>query len=66
MHVDTNRDKAALPQGGESGTIEDVSAKCTQICGESFTGRSCSMTLLLTVFPKNHPEQAVRVMTKVT
>lgn len=42
MHVNTDSDKAALPQGGESGAIEDVSAKCTQICGEGFTGRSCS------------------------
>ncbi|CAC5381784.1 unnamed protein product [Mytilus coruscus] len=45
--------------GGESTTDEnkDVVTKCTSLC--DFTGRSCSKTVLVKIFPSNKPEKAV-------
>ncbi|XP_069109080.1 uncharacterized protein [Argopecten irradians] len=49
--------------GGEQ-THQDqgttVSSKCTQICGStSFPGKSCGKTVLVKVYPKGRPEEAL-------
>ncbi|XP_056016957.1 uncharacterized protein LOC130053618 [Ostrea edulis] len=36
-----------------------VGSMCTQICGGQFNGKSCSKTLLVKVFPKEDPRQAI-------
>ncbi|KAK3092639.1 hypothetical protein FSP39_005230 [Pinctada imbricata] len=62
MHVDVDSTpvKGVQPHGGED-TEETLSTKCTLLCGEEFTGRSCSKTLLVKVFPSGQPEKAVKV-----
>ncbi|KAK3096719.1 hypothetical protein FSP39_002652 [Pinctada imbricata] len=62
MHVDVDNNpvKGVQPHGGED-TDETLSTKCTLLCGEEFTGRSCSKTLLVKVFPSGQPEKAVKV-----
>ncbi|KAK3099523.1 hypothetical protein FSP39_005709 [Pinctada imbricata] len=62
MHVDVDSTpvKEVQPHGGED-TEETLSTKCTLLCGEEFTGRSCSKTLLVKVFPSGQPEKAVKV-----
>ena len=38
-----------------------ISTKCTKLCGDSFTGRSCSKTVLVNIFPTSNPENSVQV-----
>ncbi|XP_052087892.1 uncharacterized protein LOC127724930 [Mytilus californianus] len=38
-----------------------VTTACTQICGDSFKGRSCAKTVLVKVYPNGQPEKAIRV-----
>ncbi|KAL1254322.1 hypothetical protein QQF64_016551 [Cirrhinus molitorella] len=38
----------------------EVSSACTEVCGDSQLPRSCSKICLVKVFPKNHPEKAVK------
>lgn len=40
---------------------QEVQTKCTNICGEHFSGRSCSKTLLVKVYHRDNPEH-VRLM----
>ncbi|XP_061191733.1 uncharacterized protein LOC133199970 [Saccostrea echinata] len=45
--------------GGEP--ANDLVSKCTQLCGQNFNGRSCAKTVLVQIFPKGHPNKAVKV-----
>ncbi|XP_062592880.1 uncharacterized protein LOC134254337 [Saccostrea cucullata] len=45
--------------GGEPNN--DLVSKCTQLCGQNFNGRSCAKTVLVQIFPKGHPDKAVKV-----
>ena len=48
-------------QGGERPiSAEQVSSKCTQICGDNFQGKSCAKTILVKVYPKNDPHHFIR------
>lgn len=59
-----------VQQGGEADTEEsteqgtdestEVTSKCTEICGIANSPRSCSKICLAKVYPKDHPEKAVR------
>ena len=40
-------------------TTDSIGSMCTQICGGQFSGKSCSKTLLVKVFPKKDPRQAI-------
>jgi hypothetical protein len=40
-------------------TTDSTGFVCTQICGGQFSGKSCSKTLLVKVYPKKDPRQAV-------
>lgn len=61
------RSSVSLPslplQDGErtKGQIQSVNSKCTQICGGSFSGKSCAKTVLVKVYPKGQHEKAVRM-----
>ena len=62
MHVDPaviSQSTDVASYGGES-TEKELVVKCTQLCGE-FSGRSCSKTLLVNVFPEGQPELATKV-----
>ncbi|XP_052818526.1 uncharacterized protein LOC128244575 [Mya arenaria] len=50
---------AAL-HGGETQNKQDVTAKCTTLCGDTLNGRSCSKTVLVDIYPKGQFEKAVR------
>lgn len=41
----------------ESEEFPDLQTKCTPICGDGFTGKSCAKTILVKVFPKGHPQR---------
>ncbi|XP_060602183.1 uncharacterized protein LOC132755332 [Ruditapes philippinarum] len=43
-----------LPQDQRPPSI--VTGRCTNICGDGFVGKSCSKTLLVNIYPNNHPE----------
>ncbi|XP_061908561.1 uncharacterized protein LOC133653372 isoform X2 [Entelurus aequoreus] len=53
----------AAEYGGESDSAksEEITSKCTQVCGVNEAGRSCSKISLVKVYPAGHPEQAVRL-----
>ena len=62
MHVDPaviSHSTDVASHGGET-TEKELVVKCTQLCGE-FSGRSCSKTLLVNVFPEGQPELATKV-----
>ena len=40
---------------------QQVNSKCTQICGGSFSGKSCAKTVLVNVYPKGQQSKAVRM-----
>ena len=40
---------------------EQVSSKCTQICGNGFSGKSCAKTILVNVYPKGQRHNAVKM-----
>lgn len=44
--------------GGEGANIL---SKCTAVCGEQFTGRSCAKAVLVDVYPKGTPSQRLRI-----
>ncbi|XP_071100525.1 uncharacterized protein [Haliotis cracherodii] len=45
----------------KGGIRDPVSSKCTQICGEAFSGKSCAKTVLVNVYPKGQPELSVKM-----
>ena len=62
MHVDPaviSQSTDVASHGGET-TEKELVVKCTQLCGE-FSGRSCSKTLLVNVYPEGQPELATKV-----
>ncbi|XP_061180594.1 uncharacterized protein LOC133189205 [Saccostrea echinata] len=44
--------------GGEEGNIL---TKCTAVCGEQFSGRSCAKAVLVDVYPKGRPSKRLRL-----
>jgi len=44
---------------GEERNEETASSKCTKVCGEGFSGRSCAKTILVKIFPNEEPERSV-------
>ncbi|XP_075924090.1 uncharacterized protein LOC142925100 [Petromyzon marinus] len=48
-------------QGETAALTSSITTKCTEVCGEGFKGRSCSKICLVRVYPKGHPERAVRM-----
>ncbi|XP_023930308.1 uncharacterized protein LOC106157407 [Lingula anatina] len=54
-NVSTDEGVAPRANGGE------VITKCTALCEEGFVGRSCAKNVLVRVFPKGRPEEAVAV-----
>ena len=54
----------AASYGGESNPTV-VASKCTQICNQTFGGKSCAKTLLVTVFPNGHPEEGKQMYAMV-
>jgi hypothetical protein len=51
-------------QHGEGSTAPqdpEVNAKCTQICSDKFSGKSCAKTILATIYPSDRPDLAVKV-----
>ncbi|XP_023812156.1 uncharacterized protein LOC111947642 [Oryzias latipes] len=53
----------AAEHGGEldSAQLEEISSKCTQVCGANEAGRSCSKICLVKVYPAGNPERAIRL-----
>lgn len=39
-------------------SIESVTSRCTQICGNDFGGKSCAKNILVKVYPQGHPERS--------
>ena len=63
MHIKNFKLSSPQEDGGEKhkSKEEDVSSKCTAVCGKGFSGRSCAKTLLVYVFPNRQPNKAVKV-----
>jgi hypothetical protein len=64
--TDSGERKEASPQTADSGegnkTVDEtVEAKCTSVCGDVFSGRSCAKMVLVNVSPIGHPEESVKV-----
>ncbi|XP_069105757.1 uncharacterized protein [Argopecten irradians] len=58
--VEKHNSNSESPQACNHHDREDVNTKCTTVCG-NFSGRSCAKVILVKVFPKHHPENAVEV-----
>ena len=50
--------KEVKDHGGEKDN-KKVDSFCTEICGDSFKGKSCAKTVLVTVYPEGHRNQAL-------
>ena len=63
MHVDKPaKSDTASAHGGELDSANDsIVTKCTSLCGQGFSGRSCGEPMLVDMYPKGHAEKAVRV-----
>ncbi|XP_013421679.1 uncharacterized protein LOC106181750 isoform X2 [Lingula anatina] len=60
MHIEITRlqgDSGETPSPNE----DSITTKCTTLCGEGFSGRSCAKTILVNVFPAGQPEKSIRV-----
>ncbi len=53
----------AKEYGGEKkgSSEDDVSTKCTEVCGSDLSGKTCSKICLVSVFPSGQREKAIRV-----
>ena len=47
-------------EGAEETPQPAVTSRCTEVCGEGQSGRSCSKICLVKLFPKEHPERVIR------
>ena len=59
---DNGKEESQKNYGGEGETT--VNPKCTQVCGtenDKFKGRSCAKTVLVRVYPQDHPENSLKV-----
>ncbi|XP_061165100.1 uncharacterized protein LOC133174074 [Saccostrea echinata] len=75
LHVNRTKVQTSYPwrnYGGENFTerqvldsenvnIPAVNSKCTQICGQTFGGKSCAKTILVHVYPKHCPQKSVKI-----
>ncbi|VDI60777.1 Hypothetical predicted protein [Mytilus galloprovincialis] len=68
MHIDRytqNRTKAdnkkPLTADGGEHSEDNVTVKCTTLCGDIRVGRSCGKTVLVDVYSPNAPEKSMRV-----
>ncbi|XP_033759513.1 uncharacterized protein LOC117341759 [Pecten maximus] len=55
----SDKPRSPKPQGGEQ--AEKVTNKCTAICGEGVSGRSCAKTLLVDIYPEGQPGKSITV-----
>ncbi|XP_046585211.1 uncharacterized protein LOC124292203 [Haliotis rubra] len=55
-----SEDRTLQENGGEK-QKDQVISKCSQICGKTFGGKSCSKTVLVRVYHKDKPELSVKV-----
>ena len=51
--------QASKTQSEEETNETGVKATCTKICGKGFSGKSCGKTILVRVYPKDRPDQAM-------
>ena len=51
-------EKREIAHGGEHQIVSSISAKCTEICGDNFSGRSCGKIVLVKIYPNGEPELA--------
>nr|XP_022312019.1 uncharacterized protein LOC111117241 [Crassostrea virginica] len=56
-----NAGNATQPNPSNADLETQVSTNCTQICGKGVSGKSCAKTILVNVFPENHPERSKRI-----
>ncbi|XP_063404523.1 uncharacterized protein LOC134687988 [Mytilus trossulus] len=66
MHIDrydktTREIESVSSHGGEEQLIQTVETKCTAICGEGFSGKSCSKVVLVKVYKKDEPEKYINL-----
>lgn len=67
LHSDVPRlPKALQPpasHGGEKQELKEtaVVSSCTEVCGEGFSGKSCSKICLVNVYPANDPSKRQRM-----
>ncbi|XP_061170947.1 uncharacterized protein LOC133180435 [Saccostrea echinata] len=75
LHVNRTKVQTSYPwrnYGGENFTERQVldsenvnnpavNSKCTQICGQTFGGKSCAKTILVHVYPKHCPQKSVKI-----
>ncbi|XP_034076932.1 uncharacterized protein LOC117549272 [Gymnodraco acuticeps] len=59
----TSRPFTSSPEhGGEEDKVtEDVTAKCTEVCGRGVSARACSKICLVSVYPEGHHEKSTKV-----
>ena len=58
MHF-SKETQASKTQSEEETNETGVKATCTKICGKGFSGKSCGKTILVRVYPKDPPDQAM-------
>lgn len=58
LHVRTASNPRPDGMSSQSG---ETKVLCTQICGDSFCGKSCAKILLVNVFPDNKPQDSIQV-----
>lgn len=46
---------------GKDSSEDDVSTKCTEVCGSNLGDKTCSKICLVSVFPSGQQEKAIRV-----
>jgi len=67
LHVEeTTTSESQSSQGGEqnkpaTNKEQTVHNRCTQLCGDSFHGRSCAKIVLVNVYPNGRPDLATKV-----
>lgn len=49
------------PTGSHGGEHDSVNSKCTSVCGQEFSGRSCANIVLIKVSHKDNPEYQIPV-----
>ena len=65
FHIDRKTPEKHGGENKEQSNLEnentDVKTKCTQICDNNIGGKSCAKTLLVNVYPAEHPEMCLPV-----
>lgn len=60
-HFQANNNPRFADGGEKTGRKTEVSNKCTELCGTTFSGRSCAKVLPVRVYPSFNSEQAIKV-----